>query len=370
MSLSNLSVIDADGHVLEDQTLANYIREAPGGVRANRTMTALFPSIDRLHNGIFARSADAFGGGKKVGPKEWGAFADEANIRYSALYPSLGLAMGNIAWGYWADVAARAYNDWLYHEYTSKNPRLKGVALLPMQDPPAAVAELRRAKKELGFIACMLAANGLTKHLGDRSYWPIYEEAERLDMPLAVHGGNHAGYGMDTFAVYTPINGLGHPFGQMVAMSSFVFHNVFDEFPNLRVAFLEAGSGWVGLWIDHMDRTYGYHIDLDPSGKPYKLGLAKPSDYFTTGRVFVGCEGSEASLPAQIKRVGNGLFMFASDFPHEVSAKDCLHEIDEILEYPELTEDDKRAILYRNAESFYKYTGADIPQPVGVGAKG
>ncbi len=219
--------------------------------------------------------------------------------------------------------------------------------------------------KELGFIGAMLPANGLTKHLGDKTYWPIYDEASRLDMPLAVHGGNHADYGMNTFDVYTPINGLGHPIGQMVAMSSFVFHNVFDEFPTLRVAFLEAGSAWVGLWIDRMDRTYGYHIDLDASGKPFKLGLARPSDYFKTGRVFVGCEGSEASLPAQIKRVGNGLFLFASDFPHEVSAADCLHEIEEIVEDAELSDADKRAVLYGNAERFYKYTGADIAQPVG-----
>jgi predicted TIM-barrel fold metal-dependent hydrolase len=368
MSLKDLSVIDADGHVLEDEAIKDYIAHNTSGTNANRTLFALFPSIDRLHTGIFVRNPMAFGGGKRVGPKEWGEFADEASIRYSALYPSAGLAMGNIAYGYWAEVAARSYNDWLYGEYTSKNARLKGVALLPMQDPQAAVDELRRAKKELGFIGAMLPANGLQKHLGDKSYWPIYEEALRLDMPLAVHGGNHAGYGMDGFECYTPINGLGHPFGQMVAMSSLVFHNVFDEFPTLRVAFLEAGSAWVGLWIDRMDRTYAYHIDLHTNGKPYTLGLKKPSDYFKTGRVFVGCEGSEASLPAQIKRVGNGLFLFASDFPHEVSAQDCLHEIDEIVEDAELTEADKRAVLSGNAERFYNYTGADIPQTVGAKA--
>lgn len=362
MSLADLSVIDADGHVLEDESITKYIRDTPQGAKGNRTLNALFPSLDRLHHGLFFSNPEAFGGGKRIGPKEWGAFTDEANIRYSALYPTRGLAIGNVAWAYWADVGAHAYNDWLYHEYTSQNPRLKGIALLPMQDVPSAVAELRRAVKELGFIGAMLPANGLTKHLGDKGYWPIYEEAERLGTPLAVHGGNHAGYGMDTFGVYAPINGLGHPFGQMIAMSSLVFHNVFDEFPTLRIAFLEAGSAWVGLWIDRMDRTHGYHIDLDPSGKPYKLGLKRPSDYFKTGRVFVGCEGSEASLPAQIKRVGNGLFLFSSDFPHEVTAKDCLHEINEILEYEELTEADKRAVLGGNAERFYNYTGDDIPK--------
>jgi uncharacterized protein len=356
------SVIDADGHVLEDDTLRNFIPESEAGFRANRTLGALFPSLDHHHNGVFVSSKEAFGGGKPVGPKEWGAFCQEAKLRYSVLYPTLGLSMGNIQWEYWADIVARGYNDWLYQTYTRDNPRLKGVALLPMQDPPAAALELRRAVKELGFLTAMLPANGLTKHLGDKAYWPVYEEAERLGVPLAVHGGNHSNYGMDQFTIYTPINGLGHPFGQMIAMSSLVFHGVFDEFPSLRFAFLEAGSAWVGLWMDRMDRSYAYHTDLDASGKPIKLKEKLPSNYFKTGRVFVGCEGSERSLPGQIKLVGNELFLFASDFPHEVSAKDCLHEIEEIEEAEDLSDADKAAVLYQNAERFYGYAGADLPQ--------
>jgi hypothetical protein len=176
------------------------------------------------------------------------------------------------------------------------NPQLKGVALLPFQDPPEAATELRRAVKELGFLTAMIPANGLTKHVGDKFYWPVYEEAERLGVPLAVHGGNHSNYGMDDFTVYSPINGLGHPFGQMIAMSSFVFHGVFDAFPNLRIAFLEAGSAWVGLWMDRMDRSYTYHVDLDSRGRPIKLKEGLPSNCFRNGRVFVGCEGSERSL--------------------------------------------------------------------------
>jgi uncharacterized protein len=208
----------------------------------------------------------------------------------------------------------------------------------------------------------------LSHHLGHKRYWPVYEEAERLGCPLSVHGANHSGMGFDDFEVYTPINGLGHPFGQMIAFSSFVFHGVFDEFPTLRVAFLEAGSAWVSLWMDRMDRSYQYHVDLDSAGKPIVLKEKLPSDYFKNGRIFVGCEGSEQSLSAQIKRVGNGPFLFASDFPHEVSAADCRHEIEEILEADDLSDGDKRAILGENAMRFYQYTGAEALQPVGAKA--
>jgi uncharacterized protein len=360
----SMKVIDADGHVLEDDTLVNFLEASPRGAISNRKMTGLWPSVDYHHVGIHVRNEGAFGGGKRVGEPEWSTFIDQANLTYSALYPSIGLAMGCTTSPYWAAVVAKAYNDWLYHTYLKVNPRLKGIALLPMQDVPSAVSELRRAVKELGMIGAMLPAKGLSHHLGHQHYWPVYEEAERLGCPLSVHGANHSGMGFDDFEVYTPINGLGHPFGQMIAFSSFVFHGVFDEFPTLRVAFLEAGSGWVSLWIDRMDRSWQYHADILPDGKLRTLKEKKPSDYFRNGRVFIGCEGSEVSLPAQIKRVGNELFMFASDFPHEVSAQDCLHEIDEILESDELSEADKRAILSENAARFYAYAG----EPAAAGA--
>lgn len=357
--MSNV-VIDADGHVMEDESLRTFLRQSANGYVAGARVNQLWPTLDHFHNGIFVRDKEAFGGGRPVGPNEWAQFIADANLHYSVLYPTMGLSMGNIQWEYWASIVARSYNDWMYETYLKVNPRIKAVALLPMQDVPAAVSELRRAVKELGMLGAMLPANGLTRHLGDRHYWPIYEEAERLGCALAVHGGNHAGYGMDTFTIYSPINGLGHPFGQMVALASLVFHGVFDEFPTLRFAFLEAGSAWVSLWADRMDRSYTYHVDLDAVGKPIVLKEKKPSDYFKTGRIFVGCEGSEESLPAQIKRVGNELFLFASDFPHEVSAASCRHEIDEIVESPELSDADKRAVLGENAIRFYNYAGARV----------
>lgn len=356
-------VIDADGHVLEDDTLRNFVRQSEDGIVAGARISALVPSLDHFHNGVHVRDKEAFGGGRPIGPNEWAQFLQDADIRYTVLYPTLGLSMGNVQWEYWANLVARAYNDWMYATYLRANPRFKAVALLPMQSPADAVLELRRAVKELGMLGAMLPANGLTRHLGDTFYWPVYEEAERLGCALAVHGGNHAGYGMDTFTVYTPINGLGHPFGQMVALSSLVFHGVFDAFPTLRFAFLEAGSAWVSLWMDRMDRSYQYHVDLDAHGKKTALKERKPSDYFKTGRIFIGCEGSEESLPAQIKRVGNELFLFASDFPHEVSAASCRHEVDEILESSELSDADKRAVLGENAMRFYNYTGAELLVP-------
>jgi predicted TIM-barrel fold metal-dependent hydrolase len=354
----SVAIIDADGHVLEDPSVWTYFKNSDAAYVANTSL--VWPPIDHFHSGVYVPTTDVAGGKRGVGPAEWGAFIEAARLRYSVLYPSSGLALCNTPNAFYASSLARAYNDWLHDRYLRSNPRLKGVALLALQDVQGAVAELRRAVVELGMVAGVLPANGLPNHLGHERYWPVYEEAQQLGCPLAVHGGNHAGLGFDDFSAYTPVNGLGHPFGQMIALSSFVFHGVLDEFSNLRVAFLEAGSAWLSLWADRMDRSYRFHVDLDSFGKRRRLREKQPSDYLRGGRVFVGCEGGEPSLAAQISRFGNGICMFTSDFPHEVSAAECLHEVDEILEAADLSDDDKEALLSKNAARFYAYAGVDV----------
>ncbi len=51
---------------------------------------------------------------------------------------------------------------------------------------------------------------------------------------------------------------------------------------------------------------------------------------------------------------GDGHFLFASDFPHEIGLQDILHEIQEIREFPGLSDIDKAAILGENAKRFYR----------------
>jgi predicted TIM-barrel fold metal-dependent hydrolase len=81
------------------------------------------------------------------------------------------------------------------------------------------------------------------------------------------------------------------------------------------------------------------------------------SDYvirhIKAGRIFVGCEGSEPDLGHAIKRVGNSPFIYSSDFPHEVNNEFCKHELEEVMENPELTAEDKAAVLHKNGQRFY-----------------
>jgi hypothetical protein len=230
-----------------------------------------------------------------------------------------------------------------------------------------AVRELHRAVTQLGLCGAMLPSNGegIRTHLGAKVYWPIYEEAEKLGCSLAVHGGCHHHFGMDTFSTYYPIHALGHPFGIMIQCAAMLAHGIFDRFPRLRVAFLEGGATWVPFFMDRIDRSYNHaHLQVDLGGELLvgpKPG-EKASDYFKRhvreGRIFVGFDCDDEGLGYSVQRAGREPFLFASDFPHEIfDAKVCRHEIEELLAREDLTQEDKEAVLGGNAERLYHLAG-------------
>ncbi|MPZ13021.1 MAG: amidohydrolase family protein [Chloroflexi bacterium] len=334
--------LDADGHIMENLEQIGRYLHAP---YQDGRLPSL-PSLDRFHvptntrgprrEGTFDRTVDA---------QRWLEFLDRTELECSVLYPTTGLAFGQVVYPDWAIAYAHAYNTWLHEHYVTVSPRLKGVALIPMQDVPKAVQELRRAVTELGMVAAMIPSNGLARHVSHREYWPIYEEAERLDVALAVHGGAYAQLGFDSFTVFPATRALGMPFPLAIAATGLIVDGVLDAYPNLRIGFLEGGTDWIPMVIDRLEREREYS-DLSLA--------AAPEAYFRSGRMFVGCEGNERGLSYAVQRVGPEPFMFCSDFPHEISMDNCMEEIDEILERTDLEQAAKTAILSDNARAFYK----------------
>ena len=96
------------------------------------------------------------------------------------LYPTRGLAQGKMVDYEWAATACQAYNDWLHDAYLKVDPRFRGMAFIPMQEPHAAAEEMERAVTELGIRGVMLPTTGLPSHLGAKEYWPVYAVADRL----------------------------------------------------------------------------------------------------------------------------------------------------------------------------------------------
>jgi predicted TIM-barrel fold metal-dependent hydrolase len=277
---------------------------------------------------------------------EWLRALDRGGMELVVLYPTLGLFMSFLRDRQWAVALCRAYNRLMHEEFIARSPRLKAVALLPVQDPEAAAAELRRAVRELGHVGGMLAADG-DHVLGDPRFSPVWEEASRLGVMLGVHAsGSHlGGAGVDRFPTFIQTHTVSHPFGQMRQITSIVFEGIPERFPDLRIAFLEAGAGWAPYWMERMDDEYAKRAVEAPVLKK------KPSEYVRGGNIFFSCEADEWLLPQAVKLVGEDQIVYASDFPHWDHS--FPGSIEEIRERGDLSDRQKQKILADNCRRLY-----------------
>ena len=353
-------IIDGDGHIMEDiDAIVAYMpEEYKGKSFGDRGARNPFPPIDHLHSAN--RHITPPGAFANVGPDGWIEFLDEVGVDSTVLYKTGGLGFGKIFSRDWATELARAYNNWVYDTYVSRGDRFQAMGLLPLQEPAAAVEELRRMVKDLGFVGAMLPSTGAQQpHLGDSKFWPLYEEAEKLGCALGIHGGAHEGLLMDDMSPYAPINALGHPMSQMVAFAGIIFNGVFDKYPGVKIGFMEAGAAWLLTCMERFNGSWASHIQYDPRGRFLNIRKGEQvSDYICRhideDRIFIGVEGDELALPETVRITGNKPYLFSSDYPHEVDADTCKAEINELRENTELSAEDKEAIMYRNAGRFYQ----------------
>jgi predicted TIM-barrel fold metal-dependent hydrolase len=244
---------------------------------------------------------------------------------------------------------ARSRNSWVA-EYCSENPaRLKGVAVLPQQDIAAAVAELNRAVTEIGFVGVALLPNLRGRHMGDPYFFPIYQEAERLNVPICVHMflGRYGSEATGTlrFDRFFYSHLFGHPFEQMIALAVVLGEGLLDRFPKLRFVFLEAGCGWLPYWLERLDE----HQEV--LGVQLPALKEKPSKLLQREQLFFSCEADERELAHVVEVIGDDYIVFASDYSHFDSRYPGASK--PILEHPTLSDLSKRKILSENARRLY-----------------
>jgi len=135
----------------------------------------------------------------------------------------------------------------------------------------------------------------------------------------------------------------------MRQLTSMVFEGVSARFPELRIAYLEAGAGWVPYFVQRMDEEFEKrgHVEAKALDR-------RPSEYIRSGNVYFSCEAEEVLLPQAIDYVGEDQILYASDFPHwDHSYPQSLKEL---TERPDVTEEQKRKILSANPRRLYGLT--------------
>ena len=126
-----------------------------------------------------------------------------------------------------------------------------------------------------------------------------------------------------------------------------IFDGVPERFPDLTIAYLEAGAGWVPFFLQRMDEEY------EKRGHVEATRLRKsPTEYVREGNIYFSCEADEPLLPQALAYVGADRIMYASDFPHWDHSYP--KSVKELAERPDLSDDQKRHVLAINARRFYR----------------
>ncbi|MDG6904718.1 MAG: amidohydrolase [Nitrososphaerota archaeon] len=136
---------------------------------------------------------------------------------------------------------AKDANDGLFQIVEKHSERAVALATLPMVDPLAAREELRRAVQELGFKGAIIFSNVNGKGLDSKEFYPVYELAQSLSIPLYVH---------PTVPVFQNAIGseyglsgtFGWPFETTLAIGRLILGGVLDRYPKLNFAFAHGGG--------------------------------------------------------------------------------------------------------------------------------
>ena len=184
---------------------------------------------------------------------------DLDGVAGDVLYPSISLSGWMIPAGDLVSAMFRAYNDWLA-EYCKPYPnRLRGLAMLNVDDVAEAVAELQRAAN-MGLVGAMIPVGPLEPPYYDPVYEPLWAAAQDLEMPLTFHVGTARWW---PEAPELTLEVLSDPYeltnSDMRARNAIVwmmFSGVFDRYPKLRVGAIEYEAAWAAYFLDKMDNVY------------------------------------------------------------------------------------------------------------------
>jgi 2,3-dihydroxybenzoate decarboxylase len=270
---------------------------------------------------------------------------DEAGVDVQVLShgaPSLQMVKRDVA-----VELGRRVNDRLAAVVSNNPKRFSAFAALPTADPAGAADELSRCVEMLGFKGAMIHGTAEGVFLDDKRFWPIFERAQALDVPIYLHpsiplqavtDAYYKDYTKDFPMVIRAAWGFTvETATQAIRM---VLSGVFDSYPNLKII------------IGHLGETLPFllwRIDqsLSRPGGSRRLSFRDVFSkhfYLTTSGNF-----SNPALLCCVQEMGIDRIMFAIDWPFVANPLGT----EWIAEIP-LCEEDKIKLLSGNTKRILK----------------
>ena len=215
---------------------------------------------------------------------------------------------------------ARALNDHLAEGIALHPRRLAGFAVLPMQSPDAAAAELTRCVKELGFLGALINGTTEGRFLDHPSFDGILSQAEALDVPIYIHphlapeavrevyySGLEPGAGRVLEAA-----GWGWHSETALHVLRLVLSGALDRHPGLKLIIGHMGE-MLPMMLARDDDVFG--LDIDHLRRPISQAILEQV-WITTSGIF-----TEPPLLAALLTFGIDRIMFSVDYPYAANAQ-------------------------------------------------
>lgn len=347
-----MGAIDSDAHVVECEKTFEYIDPEFYDLKPRVMVQKSTDTIELDNEGKAQKEYWVIDG--RIQPKEGNighntskesremadvkvrlAHMDELNIDVQVLYPTVFLR----AWTQdpTCELAlCKSYNRWLADIWKSAPDRLKWVVMPPLLSREETMKELEFGK-ENGAVGVFFRGLECERRLDNPYFFPVYEKAQELDLPICLHSGNNSFAVRDIYATEA---GFGRSKLPVVsAFHTLLMREIPAKFPKLRWGFIEVSAQWIPYALNDLS------IRLKRKGKRMSDTTLADNNFY------VACQVTD-DLGYVLPHAGEGQLVVGTDYGHaDTSAEiEALRKIKDDGKIPAAAAD---RILDQNARALY-----------------
>ena len=236
---------------------------------------------------------------------------------------------------------ARQINDEVAEAVRKYPDRFSAFAAIAPQDPGSAAEELDRAVKDLGLKGAVVNSHIRGEYLDDPKFWIIFEEAEKLGVPIYLHPKQPSPDMIQPYLTYPALANAMWGFAAEVSLHAvrLICSGVFDQYPGVNVILGHLGEA-IPFWLWRLDNHW------EKEGKRSLPAKKKPSHYFKNN-FLVTTSGMSWSPALQFVSsvLGADRILFAADYPFE-----SMKEAVQFMDNAPISDSEREKIYHLNTE--------------------
>jgi predicted TIM-barrel fold metal-dependent hydrolase len=247
----------------------------------------------------------------------------------------------------------RAYNDWHIDAWCGAYPaRFIPMAVPMMWDPEACAAEVRRTAAKgchsLSFTENPAALGRPSFH--DEHWDPLWKACVDTGTVLSIHLGSSGRLSIPAADSPPDVMITLQPMNIQSAAADLLWSRVIKQFPALRIALSEGGTGWIPYFLDRVDRTYQMHR----AWTQQDFGGRLPSEVFREH--FLTCFISDPIGVEMRHHIGVDNMCWEADFPHSDSMwPTAPEELGSVFAANSVADDEVAKMTHENAMRWYSF---------------